>query len=291
MSPTWQSPDPPPAPPRIGAAGWLRVGLRGAAMVGVIYGGLAVLLLLRLAERPLCGLNRPVTPHITRMVCRAALAILGLRHGLQGSPMTRQGAIVANHASWLDILVLNAQQTVYFVAKSEVAGWPGIGWLARATGTVFVARKGRDAARQKALFEARLRAGQRLLFFPEGTSSDGLRVLPFKSTLFAAFHAPGLRDRLHLQPVTLRYSAPEGTDPRFYGWWGSMDLGRHLLAVLAAPRQGRVLVVFHPPLAVAAFADRKALAAACETAVRAPFAPLPSDREPARTQAAGPGDA
>jgi lyso-ornithine lipid O-acyltransferase len=97
--------------------------------------------------------------------------------------MQHKGALVANHASWLDIFTLNACDRIYFVSKSEVAGWPGIGWLARATGTVFINRQGREAQMQKLLFEARLRAGHRLLFFPEGTSTDGQRVLDFKSTL------------------------------------------------------------------------------------------------------------
>ena len=95
--------------------------------------------------------------------------------------------VVANHASWLDIFALNAPQRIYFVSKDEVRDWPGIGWLARATGTVFIARKSREAGVQARLFETRMAAGHRLLFFPEGTSTDGRRVLPFKTTLFAAF--------------------------------------------------------------------------------------------------------
>ena len=118
--------------------------------------------------------------------------ILGIRLQVTGRPMAERGAVVANHASWLDIFVLNAVSRVYFVSKAEVAGWAGIGWLARATGTVFIARKGTEAKEQQALFEARLRAGHRLLFFPEGTSTDSLRVLPFKSTLFAAFYTHGM---------------------------------------------------------------------------------------------------
>jgi 1-acyl-sn-glycerol-3-phosphate acyltransferase len=261
-----------PAAARIGPAGWLRVALRGAAVGGVTYGCLVLLLLLRVVERPLFGLNRPVTPWITWFVCRSALFLMGMRLTIRGRPMRQRGAIVANHASWLDIFTLNACDRIYFVSKAEVAGWPGIGWLARATGTVFIARKGAEALLQKALFEARLRAGHRLLFFPEGTSTDGLRVLPFKPTLFAAFFEDGLRDILHVQPVTVIYRAPEGADPRFYGWWGEMGFGPHLLKVLAARRNGAVEVVFHTPLAVADFADRKALSAACEAAVRRPFA-------------------
>lgn len=236
-------------------------------MALVLSGGLALLLLVRLVERPLCGLRRPVTPWITQGVCIAALRFMGLRRVVRGAVMGGTGAVVANHVSWLDIFALNASKRVYFVSKSEVASWPGIGWLARATGTVFIRRHPREAARQTALFEARLRAGHRLLFFPEGTSTDGRRVLRFKSTLFAAFLSPDLPG-MQVQPVTLRYVAPEGTRADFYGWWGDRSFGESLLCVLATRRQGRVEVTYHPPLPVADYPDRKALARAAEVAVR-----------------------
>lgn len=260
--------------PRFGVAGWLRVIWRGGLLGGLTYGCLALLLLVRLIERPLCGVNRPVTPRITQFVCRAAFPILRLPLTTRGVPMAQKGAVVANHSSWLDIFALNAVQRVYFVSKSEVERWPGIGWLARATGTVFIARKGTEAKRQQAVFEDRLRAGHKLMFFPEGTSTDAIRVLPFKSTLFAAFYSHGLDRILYIQPVTVAYHAPEGEDPRFYGWWGEMDFAPHLLHVLAARRQGRVEVIFHPEVPVDAFANRKELAAHCERVIRAshPFA-------------------
>ncbi len=239
------------------------------------YGGLLLLLLVRLVERPLFGMSRPITPFITQGVCKAAFPIIGLRRRVRGRPMHHRGAIVANHCSWLDIFALNACDRVYFVAKSEVAGWAGIGWLARATGTVFIRRKGGDAKAQQAVLEARLRAGHRLLFFPEGTSSDGLRVLPFKSTLFSAFYGHGIDDFLHVQPVSVIYTAPPGEDPAVYGWWADMGFGPHFLTVLSRPRQGSVEVVFHDPVRVNAYASRKELALACERAVRVPFAALP----------------
>lgn len=258
-----------PAPfPPLGVGGWLRLVWRGGVLGGLTYGGLLLLLLVRLVERPLCGFDRPVSPYITQCVCRSAFRILGIPLVRRGAPMRQPGAVVANHASWLDIFALNACQRIYFVSKSEVAGWPGIGWLARATGTVFIRRAGAEAKVQQAVFEQRLHANHRLLFFPEGTSTDSIRILPFKSTLFAAFFSAGLKDVLHVQPVSVVYHAPPGQDARFYGWWGEMDFGPHLVQVLAARRQGRVEVIFHPPLAVADFADRKALAAACEAAVR-----------------------
>ncbi len=260
--------------PRFGpitALGWARVILRIIPFFVVTYGGLLLLLLARAIEAPICGKARPVTPHITQGVCRAVLRIIGLRLDMRGISMRARGAVVANHASWLDIFVLNACDRVYFVSKAEVANWPGIGWLARATGTVFIARDPAEAKAQQALFEERLRAGHRLLFFPEGTSTDSLRVLPFKSTLFAAFFTHGMEHVMQIQPVSLRYVAPEGADKRLYGWWGAMDFAPHLLQVLAQSRQGRVVVAFHPPVAVDAFKSRKELASHCETVIRADF--------------------
>ena len=266
--PTWVSPDGEPAPVQIGPPGWLMLVWRLPVLVIVVFGGLALHLTLRLLERPFFGLRRPITPFVTQAVCKAALAVMGFRFRTRGRPMEGRGAVVANHISWLDIFALNAPQRIYFVAKSEVASWPGIGWLARATGTVFIRRNPRDARAQKLLFEARLRAGHHLCFFPEGTNSDGLRILPFKPTLFAAFFAPELAGMLSIQPVTLVYIAPPGRDSRFYAWWGELSFFGHLLRVLAQVRQGRIEVIFHAPVAVAATASRKAMAAQCEAAVQ-----------------------
>jgi 1-acyl-sn-glycerol-3-phosphate acyltransferase len=257
-------------PPRlqIGLAGWLRAAVRGAIIGSVTYGGLVVLLLVRLVEWPLFGQARPVTPYITQFVCRFALFVLGLPLVIHGRPMTAPGAIVANHSSWLDIFALNAAQRVYFVAKSEVAAWPLIGWLARATGTVFIARKGTEAKKHQQIFESRLHAGHRLLFFPEGTSTDSVRVLPFKSTLFQAFFEPALIRSMQIQPVTVVFHAPEGEDARHYGWWGDMDFASHMFKTLATRRQGRVEVTFHPEVPVDAFENRKVLAQHCERVIR-----------------------
>ena len=257
-----------PDMPRLGSFDLLRIILRAAALIVLVFGGLLVLLLARLIERPLCGKNRPATPYITQFVCRNALRILGMGFHLTGKPMEARGAVVANHSSWLDIFALNSAKRIYFVSKSEVARWPGIGWLARATGTVFIERNPARARQQTLMFQERLLAGHKLLFFPEGTSTDGQQVLAFKTTLFQAFMADGLRDQISVQPVAVIYRAPAGTDVRFYGWWGSMEFGTHLLATLAPARSGVVEVIYCAPLRVADFSNRKELAAACETAVR-----------------------
>jgi lyso-ornithine lipid O-acyltransferase len=255
-----------------GSLALVRIALRGAILGGMTYAGLALLLILRAIEAPLFAPRRPVTPFVTQWVCRATFPILGMRRIVHGTPMSGPGAMVANHGSWLDIFALNAGARIYFVAKSEVHGWAGIGWLARATGTLFINRRGVEARDQKHLIEKRLGQGHQLLFFPEGTSTDTRRVLPFKTSLFAAFMDPDLAPGLRVQPVTVVYHAPKGDDRRFYGWWGDMGFAEHLMFVLGAARQGAVEITYHPPVAVADFPDRKALARHCESTITATFA-------------------
>lgn len=256
---------------KITPMGWVRVALRAPVMVVVMFGALGLTALLRLIEKPLFGLHRPLTPIIAKTMFALCLFTMGLKLRVSGQIMKGGGAIVSNHASWLDIFVLNARKQVYFVAKAEIADWPVASWFAKIAGTVFIKRDRREAAAQVEVFRERLEAGHKLLFFPEGTSSDSRRVLPFKTTLFAAFFAESLRTIMRIQPVTLIYRAPDGRDPRFYGWWGDMEMGPSLLTVLAQPRQGEVEMVYHEPIEVSEFADRKALAAYCEATVRAPL--------------------
>lgn len=254
---TWYSDAPYTPPPPQGALAWLRVLRRGIPVVLVTTTGLALLLLIRLIERPIWDLRRPITPWITVVVCRMNLWLMGgLKLTMVGRPEAPN--LVANHAGWLDIFALNACCPLYFVAKSEVAGWPGIGLLAQATGTMFIERRRDRAAQQIQSLTARIEAGHRLLMFPEGTSTDSRRVLPFKSSLFGAFKGAGV------QPVSVAYHAPAGADPRAYGWWGDMDLLPHVLSLLALPKQGQVVVKFHPVLTQT---DRKELAAKAESVI------------------------
>ena len=263
--PTWYSDAPEPQPDIRGLT-WVRVAVKGVVLATLVFGCLALSLCLRLIERPLHGDHRPWTPRITVFVCRNAFRVFGMGWRETGAQMPHHGALVANHVSWLDIFALNASGPLYFVSKAEVAGWPGIGWLARATGTVFIRRERREARTHRDHLRDRLDIGHRLLFFPEGTSTDGLRVLPFRPTLFAAATDSGAAD--YVQPVTLVYHAPPGERADFYGWWGDMSYGGHLLRMLAAGRHGRVELIWHPPLATQGV-DRKALARSAEQAVRA----------------------
>ncbi|RJL19534.1 lysophospholipid acyltransferase family protein [Paracoccus siganidrum] len=267
---TWRGEATPVLPRPRGIAGWWRVLRRGVPAVLVLLAGVLLILPMRGLERLVHGARRPWTgPHV-QLVCRLTLAAMGIRWRREGRPMDGPGAVVANHSSWLDILTMNAAMPVFFVSKAEVAGWPGINILTRVTNTHFVVRDPRLARQQAEEFAARIRAGHRLLFFPEGTSSDGRRVLPFKPTLFQGFLDPGLPRDLAIQPMSVTYHAPPGADPRFYGWWDDMELGAHLLTVLSAPRQGDVVVRLHTPVPVAGH-SRKTLAAQTEAEVRAGF--------------------
>ncbi len=266
MTPTWKSEVPPPRHD-ISLLGWLLCFLRLVPLLFLLTVGLILSLFLRLIEAPLFSPNRPITSRITQVVCQIALRIMGIRVHTTGQAMREPGLSVANHSSWLDIFALNANRPLYFVSKGEVAAWPGIGWLARATGTVFIRRARKEAAQQVEMMRGRLLNGHHLLMFPEGTSTDGQRILPFKSTLFATLSGMKDRSSLSIQPVTLQYHAPKGRDARFYGWWGDMDFGPHLLSILSVARHGWIDVTYHTPIKLADDLDRKALAQIAHTAV------------------------
>lgn len=200
--------------------------------------------------------------------CLSGARLSGLRLRRIGAPMS-SGALLVNHASWLDIMVIGAVAPVHFVAKAEIESWPMFGWIGKISNTVFIARRRAEAKAQEALLSERARRGELLCLFPEGTSSDGRRVLPFKSSLFSMFYAEdGAPSGIAAQPVTVHYQAPPGEDPRFYGWWGRMPLFPHVLAALRHPG-GVATVIFHEPIEVERLPDRKALAAEAERMVRA----------------------
>ncbi|MCB1380264.1 MAG: 1-acyl-sn-glycerol-3-phosphate acyltransferase [Alphaproteobacteria bacterium] len=204
--------------------------------------------------------------HYHRLVCR----ILGIRLKVIGEP-PREGPvlIVSNHVSWLDIMVLSAVAPLSFVAKREVNGWPFFGSLARLQRTVFVDRDRRHATgSSRDEMRDRLGAGDILVLFPEGTSSDGSRVLPFKSAFFGAAEYPGVL----VQPVALAYGGHRNLPMTrrlrpFYAWYGDMDLPPHLWAAIAmGPIE--VTVICHPPLSLSGEVTRKHLAAHAEEVVR-----------------------
>jgi 1-acyl-sn-glycerol-3-phosphate acyltransferase len=263
---TWNGAHPPELPP-VTPAGRLAGVLRMTAFVSMTVIALALFIIGRYLR---AWLGHWVTYHflIARLWSRAGLWLIGLRLVVRGKPVAG-GALVANHCSWADILTLRAVKLMYFVAKAEVRSWPAIGLITAVTGTIFIERKRNQAKRQEQVLRERIAANQLLLFFPEGTSSDGLRVLPFKSSLFSAFFYDHHAADLWIQPVTVRYTpAPgSGLPPSFYGWWGEMELGSHIWAVMSRSFGGRAEVIFHEPVKPQAFHDRKALAGHCGAVV------------------------
>ena len=137
------------------------------------------------------------------------LSILAVRLHVHGEPQRERPLMfVANHVSWLDIFAVDAVLPARFIAKSEIAAWPALGWLCARAGTLFIERaRPRDMARISAEGAAALRAGDVLAVFPEGTTTDGTRVLPFRSSLLAS----ALTAHASVQPVAIRYERADGS--------------------------------------------------------------------------------
>jgi 1-acyl-sn-glycerol-3-phosphate acyltransferase len=203
---------------------------------------------------------------------KACCRIMGLRVRLVGKPAkSRPVLFVSNHVSYLDIPVLGSIIPVSFVAKSEVAQWPGYGWLAKLQRTVFVDRRRNTTMQQRDSIHARLLAGDALVLFPEGTSNDGNRILPFRSALLSVAEAASPDQPLTIQPVSIAYTSVNGV-PLGWGlrplvaWYGGMELGGHLWRF---SRLGRVEVVvqFHDEARLGDFPSRKELTRHCSDAV------------------------
>ncbi len=229
-------------------------------------------------------------------------SLFGIRVTTIGAPIEGKGVLmVANHASYFDILVLSSVAHVSFVAKNEVLDWPLFGILAKLQETVFIDRGRRSQTGEaRDQIRERLLAGDALVLFPEGTSSDGNCVLPFKSALMGAAEAKiGTDEQGHvrhvpIQPVSIAYvglyGLPMGRENRpLFAWYGDMELIPHLWeALMAGPID--VVVEFHAPMTIESAGGRKALAAAAEAVVRRGHMRALSGRlDPA--PASGPGGA
>lgn len=197
---------------------------------------------------------------IAALFFKSCLKLTGIRLVVNGEPAHQAALFAANHVSYLDIPVLGAVLSdAVFVAKSEVARWPLFGFLARLARTEFIERNRADAHLQCLTLARRLNAGNALIVFPEGTSSNGYEVLPFKSTLFAALdlsHGAG-----QVQPVSIVYGRTAAA------WHGDMTLAPHLWCMFGEGG-GQVELTFHEPVFPADFPNRKVLAKYCEVVVR-----------------------
>jgi 1-acyl-sn-glycerol-3-phosphate acyltransferase len=220
--------------------------------------------------------------------------MIGLHVRVVGAPVQQAGDVrrpviyVCNHSSWLDIPALGGVLRACFVSKDDVAGWPIVGTIARLGRSVFVSRSRQGIGRERDQMNERMRAGDDLILFPEGTSSDGSRVLPFHSSFFAAAYGESMP---LIQPVSVVYdrleNLPVGRNSRTaFSWFGDMSLAPHVWRV-AQWHGKRVSLLFHTPLDPADFPSRKALSQATWEAVADGAAVLRQNRAPRQPAIAG----
>lgn len=197
-------------------------------------------------------------------ICR----VFGLKVIVEGTPLhDRQTLFVCNHVSYLDIPVIASVLKASFVAKKEVAGWPVFGTLARLQQTAFISRSRGDAQKEKNALTNMLASGKSVILFPEGTSTDGRDVVPFKSSLFS-MTLDGNRNGMLIQPVTLIVDSVDGQSASdqaardLYAWYGDMTMPPHL-AGFTASKGAVIRLVFHAPIDPAAYEERKILADDC----------------------------
>jgi lyso-ornithine lipid O-acyltransferase len=202
---------------------------------------------------------------LRRLWSRSVCFILGLRVVRTGEPFRACPTLyVANHVSYLDVVCIASFADATFIAKSEVAGWPFFGFIAKLAGTMFVRRHWRQALVQRNALAAQMREGGHFVLFGEGTSTNGLDVKPFKTSLLSVAE-PWVVDRpVAVQPVTLVYlrfldgTLVDATNTDLYAWWGSADMLGHLWRMLKLP--GAVVEVhFGPPVLSWAVSSRKVL--------------------------------
>ncbi|MGH6866807.1 MAG: lysophospholipid acyltransferase family protein [Methyloceanibacter sp.] len=226
-----------------------------------------------------------------RQVCK----IVGVRLNIEGEIAAAQGVlIISNHVSWLDITVLSAVAPVSFVAKQEVSTWPFVSWLAKLQRSVFVDRNRRNEVGNKANeILSRLRAGDHIVLFAEGTSSAGNGVVPFRTALFAAAKPAGgqaMGEAVSAQTLALTYTRIHGLPLGRRGrpqvaWYGDMDLASHAWRLLGlGPIDANIRI--GPPVPLDNFPDRKALARYAEERVRQDVAVLLRGRASDRPHAA-----
>ncbi len=236
-----------------------------------------VLLAFIIVQWPLLRLWPAAARRYPVWIDRALLAIIGVRVVLDGELSSdRPTLIVSSHSSWLDILSIGSIGPVSFVSKQEVADWPIVGFLATLIRTIFIDRTRRQATGSAtAELAKRLIAGDRMVLFPEGTSSDGNRVLPFKSAIIGAVEKAVLGsdiDDMSIQPMAVAFVRRGGlpmsrADRPFFTWFGDMDFAPHVWGVmLNAPVE--IVITVGQPLRHSQYPNRKDMTRQLEIEVR-----------------------
>ncbi|KAB2846460.1 MAG: 1-acyl-sn-glycerol-3-phosphate acyltransferase [Hyphomicrobiaceae bacterium] len=246
--------------------------------IGILSAFLGLTLPLMPIQYALVRLGSPWARRLPNWYHRQVCRLIGVRIHCEGEiPRGRPVLVVANHVSWLDIPVLSAVAPVSFIAKKEVGRWPFIGSLARLQRTVFVDRERRLSVGDTASeMLTRLRTGDNLILFAEGTSNDGNRVLPFRSSLFAAVE-PGRHEdpddnEIAVQTLAIAYTGRHGIaldrfDRPGIAWYGDMEIAGHAWELLKAGPLD-VEIIIGAPVSLAQAGHRKLLARRTETEVR-----------------------
>jgi lyso-ornithine lipid O-acyltransferase len=206
-----------------------------------------------------------------RLFLFAAGYCAGARVKVTGAPIKRNVLFIANHVSWLDIMVVAGKTGCAFVAKAGMAPWPVIGWLATLNNSVYVARDNRHGVQSQAVaIKSALETGQPLTLFPEGTTGNGIDLLAFRSSLIAAVTPPP--PGVLIQPVVIDYGprAPE------IAWTDAESVGKNALRIMGLPGTIPVSLQFLTPLNPADFADRKAISAHSRQAIAEILCQTPS---------------
>ena len=192
------------------------------------------------------------------------LRILNVSLSVSGNPPEGGSLLVANHISWLDIYLINSVCPPRFVAKSEIRKWPAVGWLSEKTGVLFVERERRsDASRVNRAISEAIASGDRVAVFPEGTTSDGLRILSFRAPLLE----PALTSNSNLHPIALRYVTSSGAIDTGVAYAGETTFGQSLWAILGQ-EEVRAEIIFAEAIE-AAGQSRKTLAKQAESVIAA----------------------
>ncbi len=238
--------------------------LRAVAIVMWIVTMPLVFMLARLLRMP----NFRQLPHVFHGgVCK----IIGIDVSTSGDMSeARPTLYLSNHISYIDIFVLG-QLPAYFIAKAEVASWPVLGTLAQFQNTLFIERKAGRAKQQLAVLQDHLARGNSLTLFPEGTSTDGVHVEPFKSSLLESANLPS-GERVAIQPVTVAYTHYNGElinnqgTRDHYAWYANMPFLSHFLGLMPRKTVG-AKIHFHPVCYLDEFETRKDCAQHCHTLV------------------------
>ncbi len=207
--------------------------------------------------------------------------IFGIKVKLSGTPV-RKGQIlyVSNHMSYLDIPVIGTVLRASFVAKKDVASWPVFGFLSKLQQTAFIERSRNAAVKEANALDTMMQEGKSLVVFPEGTSTDGREVIPFKSSLFSLALLDTTDKSLAIQPFTITMERVDGRKPEtqdlrdIYAWHRDMqtELPAHLWR-FAKSRGALIHLDFHPSIQARSFDDRKTLAKYCHEQVSKGVAP------------------